>query len=95
VNVHTPTPWSLVDSTEIYGADSRRVGDLAEVVQSRRQLADAAHIVRCVNHHDQLVAALQLLTDEARACARYNVATDALRDAGRAADALLSRLKDD
>lgn len=55
---HTPTPWRT-DSAEcstdavtyIYGADG---SDFAHVPTE-----DGDHIVRCVNAHDELVAALQ------------------------------------
>jgi len=52
---HTPTPWRIRDcgNTEIIGANGRTVETLPGASYN------AAHIVRCVNAHDELVAALR------------------------------------
>lgn len=64
MSAHTPTPWSLSERfPEILGAPETGVivarmpvWDFSAVRPSEG-VANAAHIVRCVNAHDQLVAA--------------------------------------
>jgi len=66
---HTPTPWrvgghcqpfQIVHSVRI--ANGTFVNDsVAYVPETREEYeANAAHIVRCVNAHDRLVAALRI-----------------------------------
>jgi hypothetical protein len=63
---HTPTPWQArsvrhdLGRYEIGSVDLNGAGDYAALAYSA---ADAAHIVRCVNAHDELVAALRDLCD--------------------------------
>jgi len=73
---HTPTPWS-VNTTSFSGAIVRFhiAGPvhgscypicehiLEEKPDATQQLEDAAHIVRCVNSHDELLAALKLMVE--------------------------------
>lgn len=50
---HTSTPWSVsTHSQSIWGGPS-----MARLVARIPRESDAAHIVRCVNAHDNLVAA--------------------------------------
>jgi hypothetical protein len=59
---HTPTPWRF----EVVGSagDYSNPVDVCEIATEYKRIAeyvnesDAAHIVRCVNAHDELVAAL-------------------------------------
>jgi hypothetical protein len=61
---HTPTPWSKsriashAPQFSIYGDDDAR--DLAVVGYVENAEANAEFIVKAVNHHDELVAALEL-----------------------------------
>lgn len=70
---HTPTPWFVYCAEIKSVANPRKVicdpWDAYEDNGTRRRLlsidereANAAHIVRCVNSHDELVAALAALT---------------------------------
>jgi len=62
---HTPTPWTQDDT--VITRNSRviaSVRDLCTDSQLPEDRANAAHIVRCVNAHDELVAALRNLVDE-------------------------------
>lgn len=63
---HTPTPWAIVDSTEIISTDEaarEEFGVIADTnlmgPKTEQQAADTDFIVRCVNAHDELVAALE------------------------------------
>jgi hypothetical protein len=62
---HTPTPWRNGEKyiEDIYGGDKFIAGVSVGFIKSQsdrdRVDADAAYIVRCVNAHDDLVAALQ------------------------------------
>lgn len=51
---HSPTPWTASTIEQITAADQRIIGDLFSFGHT-----DAAHIVKCVNSHDDLVAALK------------------------------------
>ena len=55
---HTPTPWviGVKQNFEVRSQDLNGAGDYVGEMYSH---SDAAHIVRCVNVHDKLVAALQ------------------------------------
>ena len=59
----TPTPWSINDESPryIYGADGRCI---AETDRGKRNVCDenAALVVRAVNAHDYLVAALRAIS---------------------------------
>lgn len=72
---HTPTPWRLMPKHNRYIAGRNEAGiDViiadtgAESVAAHKQRAidNAAHIVKCVNSHDALVAALRKLRDLAK-----------------------------
>jgi len=76
-STHTPTPWSLGMRTATYGkimSDDTERPCIAHVMQmagpdgkpDAESLANAAHIVRCVNHHDELVNALRGMLNWAR-----------------------------
>jgi hypothetical protein len=57
---HTPTPWHAITvrgSTQITN-DDRIIASVVNPVNG-----NAAHIVRCVNEHDEMVAALQLAVE--------------------------------
>lgn len=65
---HTPTPWyqgaiAGTEGTIFANGDGVIVEDVAE--------ADAAHIVKCVNLHDELVKALELCIINAETAAKY------------------------
>lgn len=85
--VHTPTPWRYFkqgDGTRFHltARTSDKPGnsfdDFGQI--DIQHEANAAHIVRCVNAHDQLIEALQALVDDD---------ADALKDA----TTLLARLQ--
>ena len=62
---HTPTPWNLnevyIIDSEGYSIATTMFGDKASIEED---LANAAHIVKCVNLHDELVAALKAARDD-------------------------------
>lgn len=93
---HTPTPWH--NSSKNFGYTRRHIcgprhadgGDYAPICSTVRE-DDAAFIVKAVNNHDALVAALHGLAthpviaglsarirDECRRAGRSNVLADAL-----------------
>jgi hypothetical protein len=56
---HTPTPWcTMYSGTVIRGFDGT---DVAIGLNRLGPRDNAAHIVRCVNAHDELVAALRMI----------------------------------
>lgn len=59
---HTPTPWTQ-HGTMIVGADDWAVADL---YLKNLGPVNAEHIVRCVNTHDMLVAALNAIKGSAQ-----------------------------
>lgn len=75
MSAHTPTPWVLVHpvgdekpSIVNMTADAKVDYYIAEMIGNYKAAgADAAHIVRCVNAHDELVAALSDLLSEVNA----------------------------
>jgi len=60
---HTPAPWSIDQYRNILGADGHLlvVTGVATPIGPRNQQseANAAHIVRCVNSHEQMRRALE------------------------------------
>lgn len=57
---HTPTPWRIGDAGRtVFGPPN---GNPSPETVAHTSRANAAHIVRCVNGHDALVAALRDLT---------------------------------
>ena len=67
---HTPTPWVLgVDGVgDIFDADNRSIAktdawNVSTHRTPRENRANAAFIVKTVNSHDALVAALQFIAD--------------------------------
>jgi hypothetical protein len=68
---HTPAPWVLRESTvDVYDGYMLIVGDfgiIAKIGGNREKSeikANAEHIVKCVNMHDELVDALEDLVQE-------------------------------
>ena len=65
MSAHTPTPWRCT-----YGGTPLRAKRIAFKDESiancvgPQSMSNAAHIVRCVNAHDELVAALRLVRPE-------------------------------
>lgn len=60
----SPTPWNVGPhyKTDVYSRDGR----VAECqLQTPRGVANAMHIVKCVNAHEALVAALKAVIDPA------------------------------
>ena len=62
---HTSTPWQVsnFDAHQILGREGNVPVQICEYVG---RLSDAEFIVRACNAHDDLLAALQSLTDRAR-----------------------------
>ena len=92
---HTETPWKLGHNhNDIFDVDNHVIGTtyIREVLGECQ--ANAAHIVRCVNAHDALVAALQAVIEDLEYLEKdgwmsgsvhggaYKSAIAALRDAG-------------
>lgn len=68
----TPTPWEVTRSPDYECIDSISafaLGPIAnlyhgtEGLSKSDQQANAAHIVKCVNHHDELVAVINELIE--------------------------------
>lgn len=59
---HTPTPWVLDDDGDgdykIISEDGRLIAVETSYYPIAPSIEDAAHIVKCVNMHDELVGAL-------------------------------------
>ena len=79
---HTPTPWKIDDNNSLplgVIADNADGDGIAEIgKRNSENLANASFIVRAVNSHDALVAAVatahELLTDSLRASADNDTA---------------------
>lgn len=62
---HTPTPWTIKPNQKylivagVPNMDKGRVASCASYDHSSEAEANAAHIVRCVNAHDELVLNLR------------------------------------
>lgn len=59
---HTPTPWYyLSDYERIYNTSDWTTESvcIAEIIRTLNFKANATHILKCVNAHDDLVDALQ------------------------------------
>lgn len=69
---HTPTPWHYNGGKKIYIYSSHRNGAYCAEINTtsdngdkiRDAEANAAHIVKCVNLHDELVEALDFMISE-------------------------------
>ena len=60
---HTPTPWVAIDEY-IYSQDRFEIGTTTTSgFDYGTDDANAAHIVKCVNMHDELVEALKEIND--------------------------------
>jgi hypothetical protein len=98
VTRHTPGPWKFFDSGLIQSVEP--CANLAETdidtwIPKSERLANAAFIVKAVNSHDQLVAALEALIAETIRCDKpgiYGVSQEA--DVVKNAQAALARVKD-
>jgi hypothetical protein len=65
---HTPTPWHTYKQTVGYAVDAydRETSHTGQIrIVSKTSEANAEHIVRCVNSHDELVAALREIAHSA------------------------------
>src|SRR3974390_1068558 len=60
---HTPGPWRIEDHSDVTDSDESLVTHGVGIADEAD--ANPAHIVRCVNAHDELVAALDMLMDSA------------------------------
>ena len=80
---HTPTPWKVLSNDLVYGSDGYRVTDCEHAAYSERPMpptkvdkANAAHIVRCVNEREGLLAALR---DLMKSCKNWAPTIDCSR----------------
>lgn len=62
MSAHTPTPWRVDGADIVSPSECAVVATVQWCGEGRdgESEANAAHIVRCVNAHDELVAACQL-----------------------------------
>jgi hypothetical protein len=86
-NTHTPTPWVMVPDQESHGCQLAlcnaggmtiaRSPESPHFMHAEQAIDDAnfTHIVKCVNAHDELVAALQRIVREFD-CGRTPLACD-------------------
>lgn len=60
MSAHTPTPWAIDGGDIAIGGVVCILADYCgpDYAGTQERIANAAHIVRCVNLHDELVAAL-------------------------------------
>lgn len=65
-NEHTPTPWSYSDERGLTGPDNQIIACIIDsrATTQEEQDSNAAHIVRCVNSHDELLAALKVFVGQ-------------------------------
>lgn len=62
---HTPTPWALSDDSSAYMEGTLVVDPGSDVeIAGVWKESDARYIVHCVNHHEQLVEALERLVED-------------------------------
>lgn len=85
---HTPTPWNYKQAYAngagaFIGPDGKGIACITSSTKRDNNAANAAHIVRCVNAHDELVAALRALLKAHGE--RTSWASESLWDAARAA----------
>ena len=78
MSAHTPVPWTHDGWHRVQDSSGRAV------IADTEEMADAAHIVRCVNAHDELVAALWEIARETVDPIAQNAACAALAKAGAA-----------
>jgi hypothetical protein len=75
MSTHTPTPWTThrhAEGVDLIGPDlGFTIGEIFADPAANAE-ANAAHIVKCVNAHDELVAALMAL----RNCKLYPASAD-------------------
>lgn len=66
---HTQTPWKVTQDNGIVAADGQSVACVSSHIRRDWDVkkANAAHIVRCVNSHDDLLAALKELGNQLQA----------------------------
>jgi hypothetical protein len=83
---HTPTPW-LVERRTIITDKSAAIAYASTSRAMEYAEGNAAHIVRCVNAHDELVAALRAIADSwpAHGSMTVNAIADAMAEKARAA----------
>lgn len=90
MNKHTPTPWDFaVADSAAYPACNILANDGEDIIlktidATEEDQANAEHAVKCVNHHDELVAALDAVTlhaDQMRQYYSSDVANDVSSDA--------------
>lgn len=84
---HTPTPWYSIGNDiyheSEYGSDP--IASVCGECSFTQDHANAAHIVKCVNMHDELVEAIQELIcagDFRRGCEDLKSARETLKKAG-------------
>ena len=90
MTAHTPTPWRVGDAGHtVFGPPNGTPSPAVITTTRGLHPANSAHIVRCVNAHDDLVAALTFITR----CAKMKgpvgttcyIISDAAMDSARAA----------
>ena len=66
---HTPGPWFLDQYGHVYGWDRQQpasgTSTSVHICTPTTNFADRARIVKCVNSHDDLLAALKKIVEEA------------------------------
>lgn len=77
---HTPTPF-IAKNTFIVSGDDIIASCITATIDAEKGKANATHIVKCVNMHDELVEALIDIYDHADAEAS-TMAEKALKKAG-------------
>ena len=60
---HTKGPWKTTNGTNCIYVENQTGQTIARVLDTAQGVIDAAHIVRCVNAHDAMVAALRAVID--------------------------------
>lgn len=64
MNEHGPTPWRTSEhQLGVYDADGKQVADVRTGYSYQFQAANARHIVRAANSHDELLNVAHMIAD--------------------------------
>lgn len=79
---HTPTPWEVVVAPSGTPDITDNKGNIVAAIFGGSAEANDAHIVQCVNLHDELVEALREIASDTNDGKSEIVAREALKKAG-------------
>lgn len=88
---HTPTPWAVIVDGYVDDLDGIAIADCAICTNKRsyeEHKANAAHIVKCVNLHNELVEALERALSTVRTHAMQTYSKSSAKEAVQLEDLL-------